>query len=85
MLADPSDVRLYTHEASTLDLEGAIAERIGQILEAEKLKAYAIDDLPQIMQSVKTDVTLQAFRIDEEGTGPARACCRWCRPMYSAF
>lgn len=67
MLADPSDVRLYTHEASTLDLEGAIAERIGQILEAEKLKAYAIDDLPQIMQSVKTDVTLQAFRIDEAG------------------
>ena len=53
--------------ASTLDLEGAIAERIGQILEAEKLKAYAIDDLPQIMQSVKTDVTLQAFRIDEAG------------------
>ena len=67
VLADPSDVRLYTHEASTLDLEGAIAERIGQILEAEKLKAYAIDDLPQIMQSVKTDVTLQAFRIDEAG------------------
>ena len=26
VLADPSDVRLYTHEASTLDLEGAIAE-----------------------------------------------------------
>ena len=67
VLADPSDVRLYTHEASTLDLESAIAERIGQILEAEKLKAYAIDDLPQIMQSVKTDVTLQAFRIDEAG------------------
>lgn len=67
VLADPSDVRLYTHEASTLDLEGAIAERIGQILEAEKLKAYAIDDLPQIMQSVKTDVTLRAFRIDETG------------------
>ena len=39
VLADPSDVRLYTHEASTLDLESAIAERIGQILEAEKLKA----------------------------------------------
>ena len=29
VLADPSDVRLYTHEASTLDLESAIAERIG--------------------------------------------------------
>ena len=66
IVGDPADLRLYTYEASTFDLENDIVSQVRKIVEAEKLKAYDIDDLPQILESVKTDVSLQAFQIDAE-------------------
>ncbi len=67
VMDNPKDVQLYTYESSTLEIETAISKRIAQILENEKLRQYDIDSLPQILEKVKTDVTLQAFRIDESG------------------
>ncbi len=67
LMEDPSDVRLYTFESSTLDLENEIASQIGRIVEEEKLRAYAIDDLPRIMQEVQTDIPLRTFRLDDGG------------------
>ena len=65
ILENPSDVKLYANSSSSLSLESAITGQIEQILETEKLKAYDIEDLQQILDAVKTTVTLQTFRNDQ--------------------
>ena len=67
VLTNPRSVQLYSYEAPTLEVEKELSSRIARVVEAEKLKAYRIDSLPQILQQVKTEVTLQTFRIDEQG------------------
>ena len=64
---NPRNIQLYTFEASTLDLENGIAAQIKRIVEEEKLRAYAIDDLPRIMQAIETEISLQAFQLSETG------------------
>ncbi|MDR2894605.1 MAG: ABC transporter permease [Alistipes sp.] len=66
LLADPSDVQLYTWSPTTVETEMAISRAIADIVEAEKLKGYEIENLPQIMAEVRTDVSLKAYRVDEE-------------------
>lgn len=65
ILADPSAVKLYANSSSSLSLEQSITGRIERILETEKLKAYDIDNLQQILDEVKTSVTMQTFRNDK--------------------
>lgn len=65
ILADPSAVKLYANSSSSLSLELSITGRIERILEAEKLKAYDIDNLQRILDEVKTSVTMQTFRNDK--------------------
>lgn len=73
VLTDPHDVQLYTYEAPTLEVENALSDRIARVIEAEKLKAYRIDSLPQILERVETDVSVQVFRIDGEGREQERS------------
>ena len=65
ILQNPSDVRLYANSSTSLSIESDITGQIEKILEAEKLKAYDIDNLQQILDEVKTSVTLQTFRNDK--------------------
>ena len=65
ILENPSDVKLYANASSSLSIESNITGQIEDILEAEKLKAYHIDNLQQILDEVKTTVTLQTFRNDK--------------------
>ena len=65
ILENPSDVKLYANASSSLSIESNITDQIEDILEAEKLKAYHIDNLQQILDEVKTTVTLQTFRNDK--------------------
>ncbi len=67
ILNDASDIYLYSFAPSTIDIESTISRDVEQIVEAEKLKAYQIDNLPQIMAEVKTNIYLRAFTIDESG------------------
>ena len=71
VLADPDAVRLYADGAASVGLERNIESQIARILEAEKLKAYRIDDLPAILEAVKTTVRLHTFRNDAAETGAA--------------
>jgi ABC-2 type transport system permease protein len=66
VVENPSNVQLYTYSSSTIETEMAIARAIEEIIEAEKLKAYDIENLPQIMADIRTDVTLKAFKVDTE-------------------
>lgn len=63
----PSDLTLYTYGPSTPETESAITRQVREIIEAGKLRAYEIDNLPQIMREIETPVSLQAFRVDETG------------------
>lgn len=68
VMTNGNDVQLYTFSSSTMDTETAISKDIESVVETEKLKAYSIDNLPQIMAEVKTDVGIQAIKIDDDGT-----------------
>ncbi|WP_418992925.1 ABC transporter permease [Alistipes sp.] len=65
ILENPANVKLYANSSSSLTLEENITGQIERILEAEKLRAYDIDNLQQILSEVKTRVTMQTFRNDE--------------------
>lgn len=65
ILENPSDVKLYANSSSSLSVENSITDQIERILKAEKLKRYNIDNLQQILDEVKTTVTLQTFRNDK--------------------
>ena len=56
------DVRLYTNSSASIGLEMSIASQIENIIEGEKLKRYNIENLPQILDEIETDVTLQSFK-----------------------
>ncbi len=63
----PSDVQLFTFSSSTWEIENAVSAQIKRIIEAEKLKAYDIEDLPRILAEIETPVTVHAFNIDSSG------------------
>lgn len=64
VLTNPGNVKLYANASSSMALEENLSGQIERILEAEKLKAYRIENLPQILEEVKTTVRLQTFRND---------------------
>ena len=63
----PSGVKLLTRYSSSLAVENNITSQMEKIIETEKLKSYDIDNLDQILDNVKTSVTLQTLRTDENG------------------
>lgn len=67
VVTNPGNVQLYTYSSSTFDTETAIARSISQVVEAEKLKGYDIENLPQILEEVRTNVNLKAFKVDDSG------------------
>ena len=60
-------VQLITNSSSSMMLEENIASQISAIIEAEKLKAYNIENLDQILASVATNIELRTF--ENNGTG----------------
>lgn len=71
VLSDPGDVRLYTKEALTFDVENNLKSQLSRIVEKRKLEAHDIRNLPEIMRQVKTDVSMQTFQ--RHDTGEQRA------------
>ena len=65
ILENSNSVKLYANSSSSLSLESAITGQIEHILEAEKLKAYNIENLSKILDEVKTKVNMQTFRNDK--------------------
>ena len=62
ILENSNNVRLYANSSSSLALESNITGQIERILETEKLKAYNIENLSQILEQVETKVVMQTFR-----------------------
>lgn len=65
IVANPNDARLYTSASSSIMLENAIADQIEAVIESERLKAYNIENIDEILEKVKAQVHLTTFRTDK--------------------
>lgn len=65
VIANPSDVQIYTHDAMSMPTSQVIAQQIASAVESKRLEKYNIADLDKIMAEVKADVTLQQFRLED--------------------
>lgn len=64
----PDDLRLYSHDAASIQTESTLRRQLRDIIENERLKAYDIDNLDRIIKEIKADVNLETFRISEDDT-----------------
>lgn len=70
ILVNNNGVRLLTPNTANSAVENTIVSQMEQIIEAEKLKNYNIENLDQILKDVHTVVSLKSIRVegdDEEG------------------
>lgn len=66
ILTSSTGVSLYTNEASSLTIEQNITSQIENTIEEQRLKNYDIENLEEILDAVKANVSLQTFRNDQE-------------------
>ncbi|WP_300110732.1 ABC transporter permease, partial [uncultured Alistipes sp.] len=64
VMTNPNNVKLYTNGSSSMLAEESVSGQIADIIEKEKLKAYNIENLSQILEQVETTVYMQVFRND---------------------
>ena len=62
-----ADIQLYSHQAATLEIQSSITRQIRAVIEAERLRSYDIENLPEILESIRTNVYISSFRIDSSG------------------
>lgn len=66
ILTSSTGVSLYTNEASSLTIEQNITSQIENTIEEQRLKNYDIENLEEILDAVKANVSLQTYRNDQE-------------------
>ena len=66
IVENPNDARLYTTSSSSMMLEENIANQIEKVIESERLKAYNIENIDEILEKVKASVHLATFRTDKD-------------------
>lgn len=71
MTSKSGSVAFYSNEASSMQIETGITSQIEQTIENERLKNYNIEDLDEILNSIKANVSMQTFRLDEENNSSA--------------
>ena len=59
-------INLYMNSAIPIELQSSLSSQINSIIENEKLLAYNIQNLPEIMDAVKTNVKINEIRLDKE-------------------
>ena len=63
----PQGVEFYSYKQPPANLTMHIANAIEKELESEKLKAHNIENLDEILKSVKTNIDVRTFRLSESG------------------
>lgn len=61
IMENPGDVRLYTNSTASITLEMNIASQLESVIEEIKLQRLNIENLPSILASIKTNITLQSY------------------------
>ena len=80
-----ASVKLYTDGPSTLSTEHEITEQLNSIIEKERLLAYNIDNLPQIMKEVESNVQLSTVRLDKDSEEATSTILSYGLGMGMAF
>ena len=73
IVTNPNNVQLYTNASSSMLVEEYIVDQIEDIIEAERLKEYNINDLKQILEKIEVNISLSTFRNDKENTASSSA------------
>lgn len=68
LLQNPSALTLYSDKQVTGDLTRLIQHTLNQYLQDEKLAAYNIPNLKEILEDSKVEVMLQTIKIESDGT-----------------
>jgi ABC-2 type transport system permease protein len=63
----PNAIRFYSKKQPAMSLLDHISNSLEKEIEKQKLLAYNIKDLDNILKNVKTNVSVQTVRIDESG------------------
>lgn len=63
---NPSNVKLYTSASSSMMLEELITSQIEEAIRQQRIQREQIDNLAEVMERIKTTVTLQTFRTDRD-------------------
>ena len=86
IIENPNNARLYTTASSSLILEEYIADEIEKVIESERLKAYNIENIDEILEKVKASVHLTTFRTDkDEEAGASSAIASSVAGMVLGF
>lgn len=67
----PSSAMLFLHEGGSMETESAIRSLIKEAVRDQRMKAYDIDNLQQILDETNVDVDLRTIRVDETGAEEA--------------
>lgn len=59
-------IKLYMNGAIPVELQSSLSSQINNAVESHKLLSYNIENLPDIMEKVKTDVKINEVRLDRE-------------------
>ena len=60
------NITLYTHGSPSMVTERYISDQLSDVIEDQRIRAYDIDNLHQILEEVSVDVQLQTYRLDKE-------------------
>lgn len=85
IVKNPSDVTLYTHAASSMQLENTIANQIKNTVEQIRLREYNIENLSEILAAVNADVRMQTFRIDSDETSETSSALSYFIGIIMSF
>ncbi len=67
----PSSALLFLHESGSVETEGTIRNLIKEAVRDQRMQAYDIDNLQQILDETNVEVNLQTIRVDETGAEEA--------------
>lgn len=59
-------VNLYMDGAIPMELQSSLSRQIGNVIENEKLNSYNIQNLPEILEKVRTKVIVNEVRLDKD-------------------
>lgn len=66
IVEEPENVLMFSHGSVSIQTETEIRRQLEDIIEEQRIKNYEIDNLKEIMEDVKTEVSIQSFDLDSE-------------------
>lgn len=67
----PSSALLFIHEGGSVETESSIRNLIKEAVRDQRMQAYDIDNLQQILDETNVEVNIQTIRVDETGAEEA--------------